>query len=98
MKDFILDENGDIAFKNGHLVIGDSDIQNQKLILSSHKGDFKEWPEIGVGIDQMMEDDEIDHWLIEAKKNLEYDGMKVRNISFTEDGKLNVDANYKTNE
>jgi len=30
-----------------------------------------------------------------AKKNLEYDGMKINNIKFEENGNLNIDGYYK---
>lgn len=98
MTDLILDENGDIQFdENGELVIGNATNQNQKLILISNKGEWKEFPELGVGIEQMLSNENYNEVLIEAKKNLEYDGMEVKNIRFTETGKLMVDAKYKNN-
>jgi hypothetical protein len=42
----------------------------------------------------MLADDDFVEFLIEAKKNLEYDGMTINNIAFTADGKLNVDGKY----
>ena len=35
-------------------------------------------------------------FLIEIKKNLEYDGQKVTNVSFTKENKLSIDAKYIT--
>ena len=95
MKDFLLDENGDLLIKNGDFVIGESDNQHQLDILLATKGEFKEFPEIGVGISEMLSDDDFVEFLIEAKKNLEYDGMKINNIEFLPDGKLNIDGKYK---
>lgn len=43
----------------------------------------------------MLSDDDFVEFLIEAKKNLEYDGMSINNIEFTGDGKLNIDGKYK---
>lgn len=95
MKDFLLDENGDLLIENGDFVIGESDNQHQKDILIATKGEFKEFPEIGVGIEAMLSDDDYMDLLIEAKKNLEYDGMKINNIEFTEEGTLKIDGKYK---
>lgn len=95
MKDLIFDENGDLAIVNGDFVIGESNNQHQKDILIATKGEIKEFPEIGVGIAAMLSDDDYTDLLIEAKKNLEYDGMKINNIEFTTDGKLHIDGKYK---
>lgn len=95
MKDLLLDENGDLLIKDGDFVIGESDNQHQLDILLAEKGEFKEFPELGVGIQEMLSDDEFVEFLIEAKKNLEYDGMDINNIEFTKDGKLKIDGKYK---
>jgi hypothetical protein len=95
MNDFLLDENGDLLIENGDFVIGDSSSQHQKDILMATKGEFKEFPEIGVGIEAMLFDDDYMDFLIEAKKNLEYDGMDINNIEFTAEGSLNIDGKYK---
>lgn len=93
MKDFLFTE--DLEIKNGDFVIGESDNQHVKDILLASKGEFKLFPELGVGIDQMLATEDAMEFLIEAKKNLEYDGMSVKNIAFTQEGKLSVDAKYK---
>jgi len=46
-KDIILDEDNDLLFKNGDLVIGESEMQEVGLILQSNQGDFKQSPIIG---------------------------------------------------
>lgn len=94
MNDILLDSNGDLSFKNGDLEIGYSDNQHQEHILIVNKGEFREFPELGVGIIQMLDDDDYLPVLIEAKKNLEYDGMKINNIKFEENGNLNIDGSY----
>lgn len=95
MKDILLDDNGDLLIQDGDFVIGDADNQHQLDIITATKGEFKEFPEIGVGISEMLSDDDFIEFLIEAKKNLEYDGMIINNIEFTTEGKLNVDGKYK---
>lgn len=95
MTELLLDENGDLAIENGDFVTGFSDNQHQEHILIANKGEYKQFPEIGVGIIQMLNDDDYINVLIEAKKNLEYDGMKINNIKFEENGNLNIDGYYK---
>ena len=95
MNDLLLDTNGDLAVKNGDLVIGYCDNQHQEHILVATKGEYKEFPELGVGIAQILDDDDYMGILIEAKKNLEYDGMKINNIRFDENGNLDIDGHYK---
>ncbi len=92
MKDFLF--NDDLEIKNGDFAIGESDNQHVQHILLSSKGEYKERPELGVGLERMLNTEEPMEFLIEAKKNLEYDGLKVNNISFTEQGTISVDAKY----
>lgn len=93
MIDILIDE--DLEFEDGDFAIGISDKQHIKHILKAFKGEFKEFSELGVGIEQMINDDNYMDVLIEAKKNLQYDGVEVKNIKFTDEGKLNVDGEYK---
>ncbi len=92
MKDFLFDD--DLVIKDGDFAIGESDNQHVKHILLASKGEYKASPELGVGIENMLNTDDPMEYLIEAKKNLEYDGMKVNNISFTEEQTISVDAKY----
>lgn len=94
MQDILISEDLDI--KSGDFAVGDSENQHVLHILKAMKGEYKQTPEIGVGIEQMLATDEPLDFLIEAKKNLEYDGMKVKNITLTEDQQINVDAKYST--
>lgn len=95
MNDILLDTTGDLLIQNNDLVIGYSDNQQQEHILIANKGEFREFPEIGVGIAQMINDDDWISVLIEAKKNLEYDGMKMNNIKFDENQNLIIDGYYQ---
>lgn len=95
MQDILTDDNQDLLIANGDFVIGDSENQQQHFILLANKGEFKEFPEVGVGIVQMLNNEQYTELMIEAKKNLEYDGMQIENIRFKEDGKLLIDGKYK---
>lgn len=95
MTDILLDENNDMAIVDGDFVIGRSDEQNQHLIIASNKGEWKAHPEVGVGIQNMLNSDEYTEILIEIKKQLQYDGMLIKNVSYGNDGKLIVDGEYR---
>lgn len=95
MIDILINSEGDIEFTNGDLNTGFSDYQHQEHILIANKGEYKEFPALGVGLEGMLDDDEITGFLIEVKKNLEYDGMKINNVKFNENGNLDIDGYYK---
>jgi len=94
MTDFLLDDDGDIKIANGDLFAGRSDEQHQQHIIIANKGEFKEFPELGVGIVQLFGDDDYTNILIETKKNLQYDGMTVRNVKFENGGNLTIYGEY----
>lgn len=95
MVDILLDEQDDLLIENGDFVLGDTDQQNQKLIVIANKGEWKEFPEVGVGIQEMLSDDDPTDVLIETKRQLEYDGMQIDDVSLTQDGKLIIDGKYR---
>jgi hypothetical protein len=95
MTDILLNKTGDLDIQNGDIVIDYSDNQHQEHILLANKGDYKEFPELGVGINNMLNEDDFLPFLIEAKKNLQYDGMRINNIKFEENGNLNIDGYYQ---
>lgn len=97
MKDILLDQDGDLIIENGDFKIGYSDNQQQEHILKAEKGEYKEFPEVGVGISQMLSDDRYDEMMIEMKKQLQYDGMKIKTIRFEQDGQLIIDGKYSDN-
>lgn len=92
MQDFIVID--DLEIQNGDLLIGISDEQHQKHILVADKGEYKQFPEFGVGILNLLNSEDATAMLLEAKRNFEYDRMKVRELRFTDDNTLIVDAPY----
>ena len=94
MKDILIDENNDLQLLAGDFEVGHSDNQQQKAILTTEKGEWKEHPEVGVGIAQMLADDLYTEVLIEIKKQLEYDGMQINDVALQKGGKLLIDGQY----
>ncbi len=96
MNDIIFTDT--LAFENGDFKVGRSDEQHQKHILQAHKGDFKQFPELGVGITDYLNDDEPTSMLIAIKKQMQYDGMQVKNVRIDTSGKLMIDGHYKNKD
>lgn len=90
MKDLLLIKN-DLHLAEGDFQVGLSEPQHQKAILTAEKGQWKEHPEVGVGIAQMLADDLYTEMLIEIKKKLEYDGIPVKNVTLTPQGSLLIE-------
>lgn len=93
MQDLLLDINMELDIKNGDFVTGESTEQNQKLLLLTNKGEWKQNPLVGIGVESFLKDDDAAGLLAEIKAQFEKDGMEVHNINF-ENGNLNIDATY----
>lgn len=95
-KDFKLDNDGDLAFENGDLVITYSDQQHVADTINAHVGWWKEYPIDGVGISNFSNSAGSSQQLArKIKIELENDGYKVSNpvIEFDSNGKLNIYPN-----
>ncbi|WP_343530849.1 hypothetical protein [Pedobacter sp.] len=93
MQDFII--NNDLEFEAGDLMVGFSDEYHQKHILIAEKGEYKQFPELGVGMFNLLNSEEMVAMLIEARRNFEYDGMRVDELRFSDENTLVVKANYR---
>ena len=88
---------GDLLIAARTLVIGNATLQNQFIILNANKGEFKEWPLLGVGMMDMVNDDDITGWKREIILQLEADGMRVNNIGIDMvTNQLIIDAQYSS--
>lgn len=75
-------------------VIGDILSQNQALILQTHKGEWKEDPSIGVGISDMLLDENLELWKREIREQMELDGQTVTGVTITYKG-ITIEASYE---
>lgn len=96
--DILRDSTGDLKIKDGDFVIGESTTQHQTDILLSQKGDFKQWPTLGVGLfNFLLGDDSVDEFKQVVQAEFENDGMEINSLNIKPDGKYNIDANYADN-
>ncbi len=84
------DLNGKII---GGMVVGDSSAQNQHILLRAHIGELKHAPVSGVGITDMLLDNDSLHWQTRVRQALENEGFKIKKIQLTING-IEIDANY----
>lgn len=75
------------------LTLGDTLNQNQAIILAMHQGELKERPMMGVGISDMLLDNDPIYWRTSIKEQLEMDGQRVGSVKITRTG-IQIEATY----
>jgi hypothetical protein len=95
MKDLQLNENGDLLVVSGNLIVAESTLQHQHLLLTTSKGEWRENPLAGVGAAAFLKDELSGELLAEIKKDFENDGMIVTNIALDNE---NIIVNAAYNE
>ena len=78
---------------DGTLSTGDILRQNQTLILALHKGELKERPAVGVGIGDMLMDNDPIYWRRAIREQLEMDGQQVGSVRITRTG-IEIESTY----
>ena len=74
-------------------VFADTLPQNQALILLLHKGELKEDISVGVGISDMLLDDDVLAWRSEIREQMELDGQTVNSVTITNE-RVIIDSRY----
>jgi hypothetical protein len=82
--------------KNGVVTVGESDKIHQRDILIAHKVWFKNFPLLGVGIDEMINEDDTSDLSFKVETNFNQDNMQVDEIYFDDNDKLIVNAKYNS--
>ncbi len=91
--DILLDENFDLQFVGGDLVHGESTRQHQRLLLLTAKGEVREFPTVGVGLNDWILDDEFGDLNGVIKRQFEADGMVLKKITSTAKNSKITDIN-----
>lgn len=84
--------DGDGMIVSG-VMIGTVIAQNQALILLCQKGEIKESPTTGAGIDGLCNDADFRAWKREITEQMEADGQRISRLEITEN-KLILEAKY----
>lgn len=85
-------ETGDLFARNGSMAFGEITPQNQAVLIGSYAGAFKLSPTIGVGIADMLLDNDPLFWRSEISNQLRADGQKVVKIDLNDP--ITIHANY----
>lgn len=95
--DLLLDANGDLPIGATLMTTGPSDLQHQRDMFSSFPGEWKQFPQNGVGTAGYLKSSGNRLMALNnsARQALQKDGYNVGNIKFKEgiDGKLNIITN-----
>ncbi len=93
MKDLLLDDDFIPQIEDGDFVCGDSTQQHVQCLVKANKGDFKEAPQIGFGIDNYINKSmaNLSKFERDLKVELESDGFEDPEISF-EDNSLKINV------
>ncbi|MCO5229612.1 MAG: hypothetical protein M9958_00510 [Chitinophagales bacterium] len=94
MKDVLFNDIGDLDVFDGDFNIGDSTVQNQSLLLQSQKGELKQYPITGVGINNFLLDENKNDLYREIRREFVRDGIKLNSITIDKESIL-IDAHYE---
>lgn len=75
------------------LVVGNVTYQNQAMILVAQKGEFKEHPAVGAGINDICNDNDPTAWKREITSQIEGDGQRIEELIIDEN-KFVLKAKY----
>jgi hypothetical protein len=78
--DYLHTADDDLLIANGDFVTGESSQQHQSLLLRLKKGELRQYPRTGVGIDNYLLDDNPGDVRQEIQRQFEADGLIVREI------------------
>lgn len=67
--------------------------QNQAIILAIQPGEIKDMPVLGVGIEDMLLDNDWLAWRRKIRMNMELDEQRVKDVKLQNE-KLSIDAEY----
>ena len=84
----------DIDLSSGKMTLMEVTHQNQAMLLIARPGEFKEFPAIGVGLQDMVLDNEISGWRRRIIEQIEDDGQCISKIRVTTSG-ICLEAKYK---
>lgn len=86
--------NSDGLIEQG-IVVGDVMSQNQALILSAYPGEFQFSPTLGVGLTDLMMDEDYLRFRHKIREHFAKDGLKVKSLELSHNKPLKIVAVYE---
>jgi hypothetical protein len=93
--DHILTNEGDLAVKNGDLLVDESTGQHQGILILAEKGTIRQFGDAGVGASSYLLGNDKNGLMREISRQCFIDGMKVNSVKSDIDGQLILDAAYE---
>jgi hypothetical protein len=94
--DFIFDEDGDLFVQGGDLALGESTLDHQRDLILAAKGDFRQWPLIGVAIrTELLNAIGPSDIRVAIQREMERDGMAVSKLVVTNELDIDLVASYR---
>lgn len=78
------------------MTIGNVLYQNQALILLFNAGEVKMKPAVGVGINDIVNDNDLLGWRRKIRQQMELDGQKVTKVTLSQNQNIEIDAKYRS--
>ena len=98
-RDFLKDKTGDLSILNGDLEIGFSDEEHVEDILIDYKGDYKQSPLMGLGIEGYLKSPVtlLTRQKFEKEIALQLESDQAKNIvaNYGSNGEIELAANYE---
>lgn len=92
-QDILIGDDMDLIIENGDIKLGLSDYQHVNNLMLSNKGEYKQYPILGIGI-QKYQNCIIDKTIEqEIKLQLEIDGVKQKDVKLNDNG-IMILVNY----
>lgn len=80
MKGIILDRDGDLLVEKGGIEIGEVGVQTAGFLLEAMRGEFREYPLLGLEAPRLLGGNGDPFFVTRAKKMLEHCRIKVRKV------------------
>lgn len=97
MPNDILLEGFDLMTANGDLVTGEATRQHQQLLLLAEKGEIRDLPMRGVGLQTWLHDEQAGSLNGQVKREFEADGMTVEAVKGS-GANLQIEAKYEDDD
>lgn len=92
--DILLDDSTlDLKIVDGDFVVDDGTAQHQQCLLLAAKGDYKQFPLLGVDVWNEINNERPEDVMREIRLQFTQDGMKIKKAEFN-NNKINIDAQY----
>lgn len=80
MNDIVLTPDYDLLVENGDFALADTLNQQIACLLESRKGDYRQYPDLGIGLCDYLLDDQINALQREAAVQLRRDGLRLTKL------------------